>query len=304
MPTPFPPVAIALVLGAACTHAAWNLVVKQAAEDRELVTWLALGVGGVLLAPALTHAWTAVATAWPFVTASAAAEAAYVVLLTAAYRSADLSVVYPVARGTAPLLLALWTSVFLGQVPRRGGMLGIAMLAAGVIMVASTAVNGRRGPDTADGTTMSGTVSGRRRAWVDIALTLGVALCISTYSAVDGAAMRRVPPAAYEGAVFVLGAVMTTPFVVGRDGGRRVRDVLRRRWRRTLVVGVAMAGAYVAILRAFSLAPIAYVGATREVSIVIAALAGWRALGEPFRINRLIGSAVIVAGIAAILLLG
>ena len=65
-----------------------------------------------------------------------------------------------------------------------------------------------------------------------------------------------------------------------------------------------MAGAYVAILKAFSLAPIAYVGATREVSIVIAAVAGWRVLGEPFRINRLIGSVVIVAGIASIVLFG
>jgi len=108
-----PAIALALVLVAAVTHAGWNLLVKQAHGDRELLTWLALGMGGVLLSPALIMAWRPLMVAWPFVVASAAAEAVYVLLLTAAYRRGDLSVVYPIARGTAPLLLVIWTTVFL-----------------------------------------------------------------------------------------------------------------------------------------------------------------------------------------------
>ena len=139
-------------------------------------------------------------------------------------------------------------------------------------------------------------------------MTLGVALSISAYSVVDGAAMRRVPApgfaAAYEGAVFWLGAALTGPIVLRGATRERVRSVWTRRWRRIVVVAAAMAGGYVAVLIAFRLAPVAYVGATREVSIVIAAIGGWLVLGERFSPLRLLGSVVIVAGIFAIVRFG
>src|SRR5215469_4100408 len=172
-----PAIALALVLAAAVTHAGWNLLVKQAHGDRELLTWLALGMGGVLLSPALVVAWRPLMVAWPFVVASAAAEAVYVLLLTAAYRRGDLSVVYPIARGTAPLLLAIWTTVFLAQPPRAGGLAGICALGIGVVMVAWTI---ERQP------TATGHAAWSARQWADIGLTLGVELSISAYSVVDG----------------------------------------------------------------------------------------------------------------------
>jgi len=313
--------ALGLVCLAAVVHAGWNLLVKQVRDDAELVTWLALAAASVLLGlalaaesmvrgPTLIWTWHAVGSVWPYVVGSAAAEAAYVVLLTAAYRHGDLSVVYPVARGTAPLFLAGWTTLFLGQVPRVGGMIGICILAIGVVMVAGTA--GPRSIAASVPTTGSGDglaaqparAGALHRRWADILLTLGVALCISAYSVVDGAAMRHAPAAAYECTVFGLGALFTAPVVLRRARWATVRSVVGRRWGRVLIVGGGMAGAYVAVLIAFRLAPVAYVGATREVSIVIAALAGWRVLGERFSLARLLGSVVIVLGIASIIRFG
>ena len=302
--------ALALVLLAAVAHAGWNLLVKQVTDDRELLTWLALGAGGLVLSPALLHSWHPVLAAWPFVLASAAAEAVYVVLLTAAYQRGDLSVVYPVARGTAPLLLAVWTTVFLAQVPRAAGLAGICALGIGVVMVAATAdrranAEGVSAVASADPAAVAPSpLSGRLRPWTDMLLILGVAFCISAYSVVDGAAMRHAPAAGYESAVFWLGAALTAPIVL--RGGRRVRlsSVCRRRWRRILIIGAAMGGGYVAVLTAFRLAPIAYVGATREVSIVIAAFAGWQLLGERLSALRLAGAVVIVLGIVSIVRFG
>ncbi len=304
------PLALALVLIAAVTHAGWNLLVKQVTDDRELLTWLALGAGGLVLSPALVHSWHPVVAAWPFVLASAAAEAVYVVLLTAAYQRGDLSVVYPVARGTAPLLLAVWTTLFLAQVPRAGGLAGICALGIGVVMVALTA---DRRPDAEGVSAMapvdraavaSSTPEGRPRPWMDLLLIVGVAFCISAYSVVDGAAMRRAPPAGYEASVFWLGAALTAPVVLRGDRRTRLSSVCRRRWRRVVVIGAAMGGGYVAVLMAFRLAPIAYVGATREVSIVIAAIAGWQLLGERLSALRLAGAIVIVLGIVSIVRFG
>jgi drug/metabolite transporter (DMT)-like permease len=117
---------------------------------------------------------------------------------------------------------------------------------------------------------------------------------------IDGWAVQRASAAAYEAAVFGLAAVLTAPLILKRMPWATALGVCRRRWRRVVVVGGAMAGGYLLVLWAFRLAPIAYVGATREVSIVVAALAGWRVLGERLSVTRLLGAVVIVLGIAAI----
>jgi drug/metabolite transporter (DMT)-like permease len=297
--------AIALVLLAAVVHAGWNLLVKQVDDDREAITWLALSVGSVMLAAWVVGgdaiggghyaSWRHVAAVWPLVLASAVAEAAYILLLAAAYKLGDLSVVYPIARGTAPLLLAVWTTLFVGQTPALGGWAGMIVLASGVVLVAGSAH--RHGSDT-------GVSAAFHRPGTAIAVTLGVALCISAYSVVDGAAMRRTAPTPYEAVVFALGALFIAPLVVQRLGWDGLRQLCARRWQRITLVGAAMAGAYAAVLVAFRLAPIAYVGATREVSIVFAALAGWRFLNEPLGARRFLGACLTVLGGAAIALSG
>jgi drug/metabolite transporter (DMT)-like permease len=135
-------------------------------------------------------------------------------------------------------------------------------------------------------------------------LILGVAFCVSAYSVIDGAAVQRTPAAAYEAAVCALGALLVAPVVIGRHGLPTVRRVLRRNWLRVAIVGAAMGAAYVAVLVSFRLAPIAYVGALREVSIVMAAVAGWRYLGERATVPRMVGAVVIVLGMACVVLLG
>src|SRR6185437_7202628 len=271
--------------------------------------WLALIAAAVLLAPALLGELPRIAAVWPYVAGSAVTEAVYVILLAAAYRAGDLSVVYPVARGTAPLLLACWTALFLGQVPRPGGVLGIGVLGLGVIVVARTAGDAAPVPAArALGVSAGGPVGNgdlvHRHAWTDLLLILGVALCVSVYSVIDAAAVQRAPAAAYESAVCALGAVLVAPVVVAQHGWLTVRAVLRRNWVRVVVVGGAMGAAYVAVLVAFRLAPVAYVGALREVSIVIAAVAGWHLLGERGSVARVGGAVVIVLGTVCIVVLG
>ncbi len=305
--------ALLLLLLAAAGHAAWNLLLKQS-DERQIVLWLALGIGALALAPALIVEHPSLAPVWPLILASAVAEATYYVLLGAAYGYGDFSVVYPLARGAAPLMLVGWTALMLHQRLRPGGVAGIGVLAVGLALVARPSRESHvaavpTGAPTAP-TERSATPETLARAgpaqrwWTGVVLALGVAFCISAYSAVDGVAMRRAPPAPYTAAVFASSALLIAPILAWRVGWARIAVESRRSWRRAAVVGALMAGAYGLVLIAFRLAPIAYVGAVREVSVVLASLAGWKLLGEGMRPARLVGAALIFVGILCIVVYG
>src|SRR5205823_1748666 len=132
------PTALGLVLLAAALHAGWNLLVKRAA-DKQVFTWCALVVGTVCFAPFLLAGPALPPRAWPYVVASAVAEAAYFAALTRAYTNADFSLVYPLARGAAPALLAVWAALFLGERPGRAGLAGLALLLLGLVIVGGAA---------------------------------------------------------------------------------------------------------------------------------------------------------------------
>jgi drug/metabolite transporter (DMT)-like permease len=131
-----------------------------------------------------------------------------------------------------------------------------------------------------------------------------VGVLISLYSVIDGAAVRFVPPVPYTALVLVLGASFVTPVVLLLYDRRELLAEWRRSWRRILLVGPLMLLSYGMVLIAYTLAPVSYAGAVREVSILFAALAGWRWLREPLGRWRLAGAGLICAGILLIALAG
>ena len=284
-----PPLALGMLIAAAIMHASWNLVVKQA-QERQIFTWWSLVIGALCFAPLLAFAPSLPTRVWPYVLASALAETAYFFALTRAYRIGDFSLVYPLARGAAPALLALWAALFLGERPTPFGLLGLAILICGLITVGSGAW-WNRGASKA--------VSGGA-----ITAALLVALCISTYSAIDGAAVRFVSPISYTVVILGLSAVFATPIILTRYPLAAVRAEWRANWPRIFAVGVLNLGTYMLVLAAFARARVGYAGAVRELSVVVAALIGWRWLGEPFGAHRTLGAILIFGGIVVIAALG
>jgi drug/metabolite transporter (DMT)-like permease len=280
--------ALALVITAAALHAGWNLIVKGAAEKQAFTGW-AVTVSGLICLPLLALGAPVPANIWPYAAASGAVEAAYFVLLVRAYERGDFSLVYPVARGTAPALLALWGVTLLGERPRPSGIAGLALLLFGLVFVGTARLWKRGAADLGGG---------------GVAAALVVALCISVYSAIDGAAVRRAPPSSYLALIMVLTALFAAPLIFARRGLRESVACWRTQYGRIILVGVLSPVAYLLVLRAYAISGVAYAGALREVSVVLAALAGWRLLKEPFGAVRLAGSCLIFAGILVIAVAG
>jgi len=274
--------ALGLLLTAACLHVAWNLLLKNAAA-RDIITWWALVAGSVLFLPVLLVAGPLPASVWRLAVASAAVEAVYYVLLAYAYGQADFSQVYPMARGTAPVLLAVWSALLLREYPSAWGAAGIAAIVLGLVVVGG------------------GKAAGPRRG---LAAALGVALCTSVYSLIDGVAVRRGPPAAYTVAVLGLTAVLVAPLELIRHRPAALLAEGRRQWPRAMAAGALMILGYMCVLRAYTIERLAYAGAVREVSVVLAALAGWLWLGESFGPRRVAGASAVFLGILILALFG
>jgi drug/metabolite transporter (DMT)-like permease len=281
--------ALGLLLLAAAVHAGWNLSVKLA-DEKWIFMWWALLVGSLAFAPLLLVGAPLPRNVWPYVLGSALAEAAYFLALANVYRLADFSLAYPIARGAAPALLALWAIVWLDEDLRSGGVLGLVLLILGLMVVASTP---RRALDRIGGGARSGVLA-----------ALAVAMLISLYSVIDGAAVRLAPPATYNAAITGATALLVTLVTLLRYDRQALLGVWRRQWPKIVLVGPLIPLSYTLVLEAYTLAPVAYAGAVREVSVVLAALAGWLWLGEPLGGVRVVGAVLICAGIVAIALLG
>ena len=284
-----PPVALALLLTAALMHAGWNLLVKRAAEQ-QIFTWWALLVGAVCLLPLVIVNLPLPPRVWPYIADSAALEALYFLALTRGYAIADFSLIYPIGRGAAPIFLAIWAPLFLGEKPHPGGLFGLALLILGLLVVGS-----------------AGLWTRRWRAALNlpgIVAALAVAVCISGYTVIDGKAVRFVNPLPY--AILVLGSagVLTTPIVLLRYGRPAMLREWRASWPRIVLVALLSLGTYAIVLYVYTVARVGYAGSIREVSIVFAAVAGWRFLGERFGAVRTVGAVLIFCGILSIAILG
>lgn len=283
--------ALLLVLTAALLHAGWNLLLKQTAHKYIVIWWstlVAVMLGGLVLA----MQGPPPPNVWPLLVLSALVETAYMASLSSAYEWSDFSLVYPIARGTAPAFLALWSVLLLGETLTGLGFAGLALIVVGLALV------GGSGLFEQGSSTKQLPVHYRRGAF----LALGVALLISIYQTIDGAAVHLTEPTGYTMILLGLNGLMFTPLAWKRYGWPTMLAVGRQRWRRALMIGLLGLAAYILVLNAYAIAPVSYGGAVREASIVFGALAGWKVLGEPMGRLRLLGAGIMFAGILLIAL--
>ena len=280
---------LGLIILSALFHAGWNLLLKNS-DKKFLIMWWGIVLSSILGLPILILHWPIPARVWPLAVASAAVETIYGATLAAAYQKEDFSVVYPIARGGAPALLGLWAVLFLKETPSPAGIIGLLILVSGLMMVGSS----------------KWLSQGKQGIWstAGIGLACLVALMISIYSVVDGAAVKLMDAASYSVLVFALNAVFVIPVIPKLYGWHTALEAGRMHWRQVLAISILDLGSFMLVIISFSLAPVAYVGAIREIGIVFGALAGWFWLKEGFGRVRAIGAAIIFAGIVTILVAG
>jgi drug/metabolite transporter (DMT)-like permease len=283
-----------LIALAAIAHTTWNIALKRAGASGPAFIALTLGVGVVVFAPFGVPALIAqpldLGQVGVLVVGSALLQVAYFLVLQRAYRLADVGVVYPLARGTGPLLSVVGAVLLLGERPGVVTLAGAGLVVAGVIVIGTA------------GARASGEAGDAARRWRGILYGAAVGVIIAAYTLWDAAAVTRanLEPVGY------YWASMVVQFVVLLGLALRERTALARTAREhpvaVSIVGVLSPLAYVAVLAAYQLAPVSIVAPAREVSVVLIALAGWLLFREPHPVRRLIGSVVVLAGVALLAL--
>lgn len=270
-----PTTALLLALGAAVLHATWNLLLAGAPDPRA-ATAAALATALVVFAPVAALAGGVGHEAWPYVVVSAALESAYFLLLSTAYRTGDLSAVYPIARGAAPVL------VLAAGLAGVGGGVG-PLQVAGVLVAGAGVVAVQRG-------------HAERAA---IGLALATAATIAGYTLVDHEGLKHADPLPYLWLVTAPSAALTVAATAREQGAAAVRAALGPR---AVAAGLATFGAYALVLAALQRAPAAPVAAVRETSIVLAVALGALVLREPVTRARWLGALAVTAGVALVAL--
>ena len=271
------PFMIAAVLAAALLHAAWNSI-AHGIGDR-LIGFALIGVadlvgGGVLAA----FAGLPAPGAWPYIVASAVLHIAYNLMLLASYQLGEFSQTYPLARGTAPLLVALASVLLLHRPLAAQDLAGIIAVSAGLI-----------------GLVLAGGLPGRKDVPA-VAAALATGLLIALYTVVDGIGVTQGPLIAYIGWMFFLqGAALPVLAVLRR--GRRLPALMRRHAVAGLAGGVISLVAYSIVLWAQTSGALAPIAALRESSIVFGALIGALFLHEPLGHRRAAAAGVVLAGV-------
>jgi drug/metabolite transporter (DMT)-like permease len=276
--------ALAFVVAAAFAHAGWNLLAKTASGGAVFV-WLCTVAAVVLWLPALAVAELADPSplglvAFGLMVGSGALHAAYFVLLQRGYREGDLSLVYPLARGTGPLLATLAAIVVLSERPSALALAGAAVIVGAVLSLAS-----RPGHGAAPA--------------VAFALVTGVAIAGYTLWDKQAVGEEGLSPVTYYWGTLLANAAILGPWVLGARAAK-VAPVWREHRRQALGVALLSPLAYVLVLFALARAPVSYVAPARELSILIAAAAGATLLDEGDTRRRLLAAAAIVVGVGAL----
>jgi drug/metabolite transporter (DMT)-like permease len=261
--------ALTLALGSAALHAAWNLLLARA-KDIQAAAAATFVLSVVMTAPFALIWWSAEPSVWPYALASTLLETVYVIGLAYAYRTAELSFVYPLTRGIAPVLALAGSVAILGHAASAAEVGGVLLVAAGVLLV--------RGPEG----------HGDARAFLTVTT---IAASIAAYTLVDRVGIQHAGALTY----FVLvlaGPCLVYPPLVGTQAMRRELGPL------VLAAAAANIGSFVLGLLALRRGAAAPVLAVRSSSIVIATLLAGRVLSEHVSRRRLAGSIVVFAGVA------
>ncbi len=281
-----PPLALLAVLLAAATHATWNLFAKKAAKSRHFV-WMYSVASVVIYTPIV--AWLLIFERpqfgplhWLALLATGVLHLCYSLVLQAGYRASDLSLVYPIARGSGPLLSFFGAALLLGERVTWVSVLGVALVVIGIVLVAGLLREAHRAPR------------------VGIAYGLMTGVCIAGYTLNDGWAVK---------------ALLISPFIIDYTGNMfrvvvlspnawqdrlRVRDEIRTYLRPALVVSVLGPLGYILVLYAMRIAPISHVAPARELATLIGTYFGARLLKERAAPMRIAGAVCIVAGVVSL----
>ena len=272
--------ALALVVTSAFMHAGWNFFAKRAGGG-VVFTWLFAALTAVLYAPVGIFYWR-----WQnvrldsltlfFIGGSAVIHIAYFLLLQRGYRIGDLSLVYPLARGSGPLLATLGAVLFLGERPTVLALTGTLLIVVSVVV-------------------LTGGPRALRGAAVLYGLATGV--CIAIYTVWDGYAVSRLaaPPLIFMWLSESFRALLLSPSVLGNP--RELRDTWRQHRLEAIVIAVLSPLAYIFVLTALTFTPVSYVAPAREISILIGALLGARLLAEGDVRRRLLAASGMVVGV-------
>jgi drug/metabolite transporter (DMT)-like permease len=270
-----PPEAFALALAAAVLHAGWNVLLRGS-DDVAARTVAVLCVSVLLFAPVAAATWRVDAAALPYIAASAVLESVYFLLLVAAYRRRELSVVYPMARGSAPVLVLLGTALVLGRSVSGAQAAGVLLVAAGVLLV-----------------------RGVRRGAEGIGFGLAIGLAIAGYTLVDKEGLHHAAPIPYLELVLLPIALVALPVYVWRWGFHPFAVQLARP---TYLAAAGSFGAYALFLFALRLADAPSVAAVRETSVVFGAALAAVVLHERVTWPRMLGAVVVATGVAVLAL--
>lgn len=288
--------AFSLVILAGLIHACWNIAAKKAGGDARFSFFSSVLMMVIWAPVGLWAGWSVVpqwgAVEWAFIAVSGVLHVLYFIVLLRGYRKADLTVVYPLARGSGPLLSSMVAIVLLGEQISALGVLGIGGVVGGVFLIAGGPGLWRASHDP----------QRRQRVRKGMAYGLLTGAFIASYTVVDGYAVKVLLMSPilldYMGNFVRMGLLLP---VVLRDRPAVV-GLWRRQWPYALVVGAISPISYVLVLYAMQTAPLSHVAPAREVSMLFAALIGGHLLGEGDRAARLAGAVCIAVGVTCLAL--
>ena len=266
------------MLAAALIHASWNAAIKTGANKQTSMMILTVGQGILGFLVVIWLPFPA-AEVWPWLIGSGLIHMAYQLFLAYAYEQGDLSRVYPISRGTAPLMVLIFSLFFLADPIGGTELLGVFVLGLGIVLMARGAL-----------------LSGESRRLIPFAL--GAATTTAAYTVVDGLGARIAgDPISYVGWLLFLSGFFYVPVVLALKGPRILRASLHD-WKVGIVAAVASLVAYGIAVWAMTQAPIALVAALRETSILFAVLIGWLVFGDKMNAGKAIAATFILAGVA------
>ena len=288
--------AFSLVILAGLIHACWNIAAKKAGGDARFSFFSSVLMMLIWAPVGLWAGWSVVPhwgwVEWAFIAVSGVLHVVYFIVLLRGYRKADLTVVYPLARGSGPLLSSMVAIVLLGEQISALGVVGIGGVVGGVFLIAGGPGLWRASHDPQQ----------RLRVRKGITYGLLTGAFIASYTVVDGYAVKVLLMSPilldYMGNFVRMGLLLP---VVLRDRPAVV-GLWRKQWRYALVVGAISPISYVLVLYAMQTAPLSHVAPAREVSMLFAALIGGHLLGEGDRAARLAGAVCIAVGVTCLAL--
>lgn len=277
------------VLLSAVLHATWNFVARRNAGDLTVFWWslwiscllLLPFVGGLAAGQGIPEFIAMLESGWVYVLATGIIHAFYFLLLARAYQHGEISLVYPIARGSGIGLTGFLGWLLLGESLTPFGVAGIALICVGIMAM---------------GLSVLRSAKGARHGFVS---ALGVGATIVSYSLVDKVGVGIIHPVVYIFGMFMLSGALVTPLVVARDRGR-LRRKLAETWRAATLIGVGSTAAYLMILFAMTVGQVGYIVALREFAVVLGAVLGFVFLKErvtPMKVGAVL---VIVAGLVCI----